>query len=58
MQWVKANARDNPITRRDLEDNIYHETAMEVPYHGNPYAEDLVHGYWQDVRRLVGARLR
>jgi hypothetical protein len=57
VQWVKANARDNPVTRRDLEENIYNETAMEVPYHGDPYAEDLVRGYWADVRKLVARRL-
>ena len=53
-----AYARDNPVTKRDLDENIYHETAMEVPYNGNPYAEDLVKGYWSDVRKLVGTRLR
>ena len=30
---------------------------MEVPYHGDPYAPDLVTQYWPDVRRLVAARL-
>jgi len=30
---------------------------MEVPYSGDPYAEDLVTGYWLDVRKLVAARL-
>lgn len=57
VQWVKANARTNPATQRDLERNHYGETAMEVPYSGDPYAEDLVTGYWLDVRKLVAARL-
>jgi hypothetical protein len=57
VQWVKANARTNPVTQRDLDRNHYGETAMEVPYSGDPYAEDLVTGYWLDVRKLVAARL-
>jgi hypothetical protein len=57
VQWVKANAHDNPITQRDLDENVYGETAMEVPYHGDPYAPDLAAGYWPDVRRLVASRL-
>ena len=57
VQWVKANAHDNPITQRDLDENVYGETAMEVPYHGDPYAADLATGYWTDVRQLVASRL-
>jgi hypothetical protein len=57
VQWVKANASTNPITRRDLDEHRYPETAMEVPYAGNPYADDLVTGYWTDVRRLIASRL-
>jgi hypothetical protein len=57
VQWVKANAHTNPVTRRDLDDNLYHETAMEVPYAGDPYAEDLVGRYWPDVRKLIATRL-
>jgi hypothetical protein len=30
---------------------------MEVPYHGDANARDLVTGYWSDVRALVGSRL-
>ncbi len=57
VQWVKANAKTNPVTRRDLDTNRYGETAMEVPYSGDPYATDLPTGYWQDVRKLVAQRL-
>ena len=57
VQWVTANAYDNPITKRDIDQHIYGELAMEVPYHGDPYAEDLSTGYWRDVRGLVAARL-
>ncbi|MBV9545666.1 MAG: LCP family protein [Chloroflexi bacterium] len=53
VQWVKANARDNPVTARDINENKYGELAMEVPYHGDPYAPDLVTGYWPDVRKVV-----
>lgn len=58
VQWVKANAKTNPITQRDLDDNVYGETAIEVPYAGDPYAEDLVGRYWPDVRQLISSRLR
>jgi hypothetical protein len=57
VQWVQANAHDNPITARDIAEHNYGELAMEVPYHGDPYAEDLAHGYWTDVRRLISSRL-
>jgi hypothetical protein len=57
VQWVKANARTNPVTQRDLDANFYPETAMEVPYHGDPYAEDLVAHYWRDVRQVIANRL-
>jgi hypothetical protein len=57
VQWVQANARDNPITQRDIDQHVYGELAMEVPYHGDPYAPDLATGYWTDVRKLVASRL-
>jgi hypothetical protein len=57
VQWVKANAKTNPVTQRDLDQSVYGETAMEVPYTGDPYAEDLAGRYWTDVRKLVAARL-
>jgi LytR_cpsA_psr family len=57
VQWVQANAHDNPITQRDIDQHVYGELAMEVPYHGDPYAPDLATGYWTDVRRLIASRL-
>jgi hypothetical protein len=57
VQWVQANARDNPITRRDIADHHYLELAMEVPYHGDPYADNLAARYWTDVRSLIAKRL-
>jgi hypothetical protein len=57
VQWVQANVPDNPFTKRDVDQHVYGELAMEVPYHGNPYAADLPGGYWTDVRKLVATRL-
>ena len=57
VQWVQANAHDNPITRREVDQHVYGELAMEVPYHGDPYAPDLATGYWTDVRKLIATRL-
>jgi hypothetical protein len=57
VQWVRANAVTNPITARDIADNRYGELAMEVPYNGDPYADDLPAKYWADVRQLIARRL-
>jgi hypothetical protein len=57
VQWVMANAHTNPITRLDIAEKKYGELAMEVPYAGDPYAEDLVAHYWPDVRKLIATRL-
>jgi len=57
VQWVKANAHDNPVTQHDIDEHVYSDLAMEVPYHGNPYAADLASGYWSDVRNLIAGRL-
>lgn len=57
VQWVQANAHTNSITQRDIAEHRYHELAMEVPYHGDPYAADLATGYWLDVRNLIATRL-
>lgn len=52
VQWVNANAAENPITQKDIEAGVYITLAMEVPLHANPYG-DLVTGYWTSVRTLV-----
>jgi hypothetical protein len=57
VQWVQANAHTNPITQRDIAEHRYGELAMEVPYAGDPYAEDLAGRYWPDVRKLIATRL-
>ena len=57
VQWVQANAHTNGVTQRDIAQQRYTELAMEVPYSGNPYAEDLASQYWSDVRKLIATRL-
>ena len=57
VQWVQANAHTNGVTQRDIAQHRYGELAMEVPYNGNPYADDLAGQYWPDVRKLIAARL-
>ena len=57
VQWVQANAHTNGVTQRDIAQHRYGELAMEVPYNGNPYADDLAAQYWPDVRKLIAARL-
>ena len=52
VQWVNANAAENPITQKDIDAGIYPTRAMEVPINANPYG-DLVIGYWTSVRGLV-----
>jgi len=52
VQWVNANAAENPITQKDIDAGIYPTLAMEVPINANPYG-DLVTGYWTSVRGLV-----
>lgn len=51
--WVEYSASVNPITRRDIERGVYPDIAMEVPYDADPYAADLVTGYWPSVRSKV-----
>jgi hypothetical protein len=57
VQWVQANAHTNGITQRDIAEHRYGELAMEVPYSGDPYADDLPGRYWTDVRKLIATRL-
>ena len=52
VQWVNANAAENPITQRDIDAGMYPTLAMEVPINANPYG-DLAAGYWTSVRVLV-----
>lgn len=51
VRWVMGDP--NPITRRDVARGVYKDLATEVPIGGNPYAEDLVTGYWSSVRETI-----
>jgi hypothetical protein len=52
VQWVNANAVDNPITQKDIDAGMYKPIDFEVPLNANPYG-DLVTEYWASVRQLV-----
>jgi hypothetical protein len=52
VQWVNANAAENPITKKDIDTGVYQSLDMEIPINANPYG-DLAHEYWPSVRALV-----
>lgn len=52
VQWVTANAAENPITKKDVDNGVYPTLDMEVPINANPYG-DLVAEYWTSVRVLI-----
>lgn len=52
VQWVNANAAENPITKRDIENGVYPSLDLEIPITANPYG-DLPTEYWTSVRTLV-----
>lgn len=47
---------DNPIVKDEIAQGIL-PLNMLIPVGGNPYAQDLVTGYWASVRALVRSRL-
>ncbi len=51
VRWVKGN--DEPIIKSEFESGLYVDQNMEVAVGGDPYAEDLVSGYWPAVRAVV-----
>ncbi|MBI4057748.1 LCP family protein [Candidatus Microgenomates bacterium] len=59
VQWVPAAAENNPIIAREVREGFYGRSgfgdpyAFEIPLGGNPYAEDLVTGYWKSVRNRI-----
>lgn len=64
MQWVTANAAQNSISKRDLELGVYPpKIGAEVPFDHrmnflpDPYAEDLIEGYWLPLRKRVAELL-
>ncbi|MBI5301166.1 MAG: LCP family protein [Chloroflexi bacterium] len=56
VRWVEGDAIENPISKKDIETNIYPHLAYEVPSGANPYG-DLVTEYWRPVRVLLRDRL-
>ncbi len=58
VQWITANAAENPITQKDIENGVYgQDLAMEIPFNANPYSSNLVRDYWKSVRDLISSRL-
>lgn len=52
VRWVDPNV-DDPYMRADIQNGVYANFDMEVPYGGNPYASDLANDYWCSTRSLV-----
>lgn len=66
VQWAKANAQINEITRKDFGKGKYEGSemeAMEIPYsqyfpfQADPYSENLVDDYWLPTRYTVKSLL-
>jgi hypothetical protein len=56
VEWITGSL--NPIVRRDLKAGLYVDKSMSVPKGAaDPYADDLVTGYWTAVRDLIRNRL-
>ncbi len=57
--WI--NASPSPIIQKEIADGVYQKTttAFEVPSGAfvNPYADDLISGYWRSVREFIKVRL-
>jgi hypothetical protein len=52
VTWIEGDAATNPVTKKDIEAQVYPHMAFEVPRNANPYG-DLVIEYWQSVRSVV-----
>lgn len=57
VQWVTANAHENPKTKEEIDKGIYQDLAMEIPLNADPYSSDLVSNYWQSTRQIIKQRL-
>jgi hypothetical protein len=53
--WVKGNT--DPIVQQEFARGLYLDENMEVALGGDPYATDLVAGYWGAVRAVVKRKL-
>lgn len=57
VQWITANAAQNPLTKADIDKGLYQDLAMEIPFNANPYSSNLVRDYWKSVRDLIKSKL-
>ncbi|MBI2405741.1 LCP family protein [Candidatus Microgenomates bacterium] len=62
IRWVTAEAVENPIIKREIEEKFYEYPGVvgdpygvEVPVGGDPNAPDLVTGYWKSMRSRIKA---
>ena len=62
IRWVTAEAVENPIIKREIEEKFYEYPGVvgdpygvEVPVGGDPNAPDLVNGYWKSMRSRIKA---
>lgn len=57
LQYIWNSYKVNPITKSDVDEGKYEKTvtgmSMEIPINGDPYAQDLVTGYWPSTRLAV-----
>ena len=58
VQWARANAAVNFITREDVEFGMYpKQHGWEIPHMkefiANPYSPDLVNDYWLPMRKRI-----
>lgn len=51
IRWVKGDP--NPVTHQDIARGRYPDPNMEIPYNADPYAQDLIRGYWKPVRDSI-----
>lgn len=62
VTWITSD-KGNPITESDLAKGVYTDPSqrrlydMEIPIGGDPYADDLIEGYWKRIRKLVKEKL-
>ncbi|MBM3130626.1 MAG: hypothetical protein FJ009_18600 [Chloroflexi bacterium] len=57
--WQLRVAREgeNTVLRADIQNSVYANFDMEVPYNANPYSNDLANDYWCSTRSLVQTAL-
>ncbi len=54
VRWVDPAVTDDEFMQADIKAGVYPPGfGVQVPYFGNPYADDLVSNYWGSVRLAV-----